>query len=485
MIRKRQTVKALILHMARGFRVRIWHLGLPLTKKLIRTNSIARRKFMRIFGIAFPRQAFPKPTDYRRTSTIAGDPWKRLLAGMAEAGTLDLQGHYRSAVAIRLEVLSDSYRLIGLDPDTHFPTSLAPAHSSNIGHIGIAGAIAHANRNGRVPRHDRIQPIKQIGNRQAIEALSSSFKQVHLDTNLNSLSSLMSSLANYDYEPSLWPFMERLNTIRTSSGFKDLYEFLEELGADFPAQRDTSPFSVRDSYHQGVQEVLSRFGITPGDSIVALHVRELPNRILDYRSAQLASYFPAIDYLVRSGFKVVRIGSGSMTPLPPQDGLIDLVKEFKGSNQLDFGVLQSSLFLISTMSGPGMLANWMGLPTLTTNVVSLSRTVLSGPAENRYLPKRYVSERGRVITLSETLGSLLGYWQGLHSDRIPKDPVTLDSTPREILEATKEMTYLVSGLPDSHSDLHSRVSDIRRETRAVSSGKFSGSFLSENEGWVQ
>jgi putative glycosyltransferase (TIGR04372 family) len=258
------------------------------------------------------------------------------------------------------------------------------------------------------------------------------------------------------------------------------------LGRDFPVERDNSPFKVSEEYKAWAEENLRVLGVLPTDHIVALHIREGPSNgdPKDIRLPDPQSFGPAINYLVQNDVKVVRYGSSHHTPLPPTDGLIDLPAQYPGRNSLDFAVIHKSLFMISTMSGPAALANWMGVPTLITNSASLGRNTLSGVKANRYLPQRFLDETGKILSLSQTLASPLAYWEGLHSREIPADPPTLKSSSSDILNATVEMLDLVSGATDPFISLHKKADEIRRESDAISYGKFSGTFLSANEDWI-
>lgn len=475
-----QSRRALVAHIFRQISFFAFNKSSRLLRSILRSNRIARGVFLRILGLTSVTELPTKPTLSPSGNHHQKTSWDAILSWANEASVLMAQGDYRGGVALRLNAISETYLKLGLSPNTHSPGGLALAYSTNMGHIGLAGAIAHANRQGYVPKKTRVQPIRQIGNREALQALANSYDQIYLGTKPNPLY----SLGDYDTEPSIWPFLERLHTIRTSSGLKDLYQVLEDVGNAFPPRREESVFQVAADYSLWARDQLSKYGLSETDPIVGLHIRELPAGKLDHRTASLSRYLPAVDFLLKRGFKVVRFGSSWMTPLPKMDGLIDLARIPEHMNELDFAVLHSSEFLISTLSGPAVCANWMGIPTLVTNTTSLGRNALSGVLHNRYLPKRFLGTDGRVMSLSQTLNSPFAYWEGELSHLAPKPPVTLDSTASEILEGTKEMLSLLSGQPDPFLELHSRASAVRKERNAVGLGKFSGSFLSRNENWI-
>lgn len=481
----RPSLRALWLHLTNKSRIRIWDSAKAPAKLLIRISALFRRRYLDFIGMPNFHTGHDRIGYSIARVLHRSDRWEKLLAGMKEAGDLGAQGLYRQAVVIRREILEESYHLLGLDPASHFPQSLAPSYATNIGHLALAGTIAHANSKGLVPQFKRFMPIRQVGNLQVVEALSQSFEQVTLPMNSNSLTSLSASFTDYDTEPSLWPLFERLNTIRSSLGLQDLYQFLEHLGMHFPVTREDTPFVLPSSYREWGLAQLGRFGINEGDPVVTLHVRELPDQVIDHRSAGLETYVQAVDHILKAGFKVVRFGSSWMSPLPEREGLLDLVTYFKGDNRLDLLAISMSTFMITTVSGPAFLANSMGVPTLTTNTTAIGRNALSSLPCNRYLPKRFKAVTGRVMSLSETLGSPLAYWEGVRSRHLAEVPQTIGSSATEILEASKEMIDLVTGQSDPYSQFHRESRKIRELSGAVAFGSFSGSFLSKNEDWLK
>lgn len=407
-----------------------------------------------------------------------------LVRAMNTALRLWAQGDYRSAVNKRVSAVEASYEHFGLDPLHHIPPALGTYYSAHIGHIALAGAIAHGRKTNHVSSVSQIQLIDKVGNLEAVEALSDSFVQLRAQDMKSKPDSLFFNWARYGSEPLFWTWVQRVDTIPGLNGLEDLYVFLERLGAESPVQREKGPFRLRPDYESFAEQELRKLGVLPTDTIVALHIRETPGNPRDHRLPDPRGFDAAVNYLLGKGIKVVRFGSDYHSALAPVDGLIDLVANYQGSRSLDCAVIQRSDFLVSTLSGPACLANWMGVPALITNVTSIGRNTLSGVEHNRYLPKRFLNRSGRVLSLSETLASPLAYWEGLHSAVIPEDPPTLNSSSAEILDATAEMLELVSGGSDPFELLHNRARQIRRESEAISFGKFSGSFLSANEDWI-
>lgn len=428
----------------------------------------------------------PHPVQAQKTLIAKGfkSSWKTCELEMAASKVLWGQGKYQRSVELRLRSLQRACELSGLDLDANIPSILGPYFSSNIGHLGIAAAIAHANEVGAVPRLNRSQLLLRIGNQEVVQALSGSFTQLKTPAPPTPMVTTAWALSDYDKEPAFWPWMERVDTIHTVTGTSDLYPFLESLGRRYPPERDKA-LRPSDEALSKSESLLARLGVSPGDPMVALHVREPRARLRDHRSAEIDTFLPAIHELTNAGVKVVRFGSANMTPLPKIPGLIDLVSSLPNDSQLDFAVMNRAIFMVSTMSGPVALASAMGLPTLVTNATSIARnTLTSGPA-TRYLPKKFLDEKGRLLTLSRNLQSPLGYWEGGLSPEIPRVPKTLDSSSVDILLGVREMLSVISSSEPNFETLHDRAESIRCESGAVSFGKFCGSFLSQNKNWLE
>lgn len=391
------------------------------------------------------------------------------------------QGLYGPAVELRLRSMHRAYELSGLSVTSHVPRALSPHFSSNLGHLGIAAWLAHASGMGLLPNHNRIQLLLRIGNREVVEALSNSFAQVNLVRRWGRKPRIESRFY-YHKEPALWPWMEQVATIKTSEGFVDLYPFLENLGRNYSPDRN---FALKASEEAlaSLDSLLLSLGVEPHDPVVALHIREFPGGRRDHRSAELSTFLPAVRELTGRGIKVLRFGEAHHSRLPQIPGLIDLVAVSQREHEHDFAAMSRAMFMVSTMSGPAALATPMGLPTLVTNSTSIARNTLSASA-TRYLPKRFVSDSGRLLTLSENLQSPLGYWEQGLSAEIPRMPETLDSSELDILLGVREMLALVSGEETGSESLHNRVDQIRHETGGVAYGQFCGSFLERNEAWL-
>jgi putative glycosyltransferase (TIGR04372 family) len=178
----------------------------------------------------------------------------------------------------------------------------------------------------------------------------------------------------------------------------------------------------------------ARLGLQPDARIVTLHVREPGWRPFedDQRSCDINTYRPAVEELVARGFRVVRIGDASMTPID-WPGVLDLATEPARTDLLELWCVLHSVFFFGSESGPLELARLVGLPALLVNV----KTVQSGYPVHRsdllIMKRLLASDAPRVLSLREQLAVKAGRLTLTGRARY------VDNTPEEILAALDEM----------------------------------------------
>jgi hypothetical protein len=135
------------------------------------------------------------------------------------------------------------------------------------------------------------------------------------------------------------------------------------------------PFRFRDAERDRLEVLLCDLGILPGRKLVTLHVREggfrrgreiqdkmkargaEPDKILDdsTRNATIENYFTAIRYLTDAGYRIVRIGDPTMTPLSLAS-VVDIATLPRHDPALDYYCVSRSDFFVACDSGPLILS---------------------------------------------------------------------------------------------------------------------------------
>ncbi|OHC76062.1 MAG: hypothetical protein A3G18_04275 [Rhodospirillales bacterium RIFCSPLOWO2_12_FULL_58_28] len=115
---------------------------------------------------------------------------------------------------------------------------------------------------------------------------------------------------------------------------------------------------------------MAGLGVPHDGWFVCLHCREnsLHDRYPNNRSADINTYLPAINEVVRNGGWVVRIGDPSMSRLKEMKNVIDYAHHPKRCDRLDLYIIAKCRFMISTPSGPCAVAAAFGTPQIHTNV---------------------------------------------------------------------------------------------------------------------
>ena len=125
------------------------------------------------------------------------------------------------------------------------------------------------------------------------------------------------------------------------------------------------------------EKILRSMNLKIKKKIVILHVRDNSFKPFDgetYRSSKIKNYGLAINYLLKNGYQVIRIGNQGMTKNSYGNKIFDLSK-FKFDEDLQ--LLQLYLvnkchFFIGTCSGPYKFATILKKPILTVDMAPMS-----------------------------------------------------------------------------------------------------------------
>ena len=450
--------------------------------RLLRQSSRARNLSMRLLA---GRQVKILEGERGRgaifaSGTLSRADLKRIESRMTESIRPGVG--YRKWSDIRIDSITELYRARGADLDRHFPSILGPQWSSNIGHIALAAMLLVAEDFGFVPKVERTQIITQIGNQEALRALSHRYRQRWIGPNqpllTRELAGLMDRGALVPLGP---PYVEDLMTVKTRGGFIDLYSLLENIGVKLAEGEKPEPFNLSRAYMERVEHLAGIAGIDLHQPTMALHVRESWGTAFDQRSVERDTYLPAIREAIKLGYQVVRFGGDRQTPFPEITGLTDLVAKFPGDNSLDLYFLTRATFLLSTQSGPVSISLISGIPVLGTNYIHIGLTAHSAEPGTIYLPKRLISGRGSPMSLGETLRLEEDHWRNVEG-RAPTG-LALNNTSEEIRQGVIEMiSSLKSGKSPSGSA--ALVNEIRNGSPSIGRGNFAESFLALHPEWL-
>lgn len=281
------------------------------------------------------------------------------------------------------------------------------------------------------------------------------------------------------------PITEKLSGFELKTGFSMLYE-ASNLAGTLWQQEKREPLLKLDAIDsRRGWEILEKWGMSPGDWFVTLHVREYnpytPNhvRVRAAPNADIYTYIPAIQAIIDQGGRVIRIGDPSMSELPKIDGLIDYANSIYKCDWMDVFLCASCKFFIGTSSGPVTLPPSFGVPVLYTNCCGIGFSPPLGRA--LVIPKLFLSRKeNRLLSFREILASPIGW-----TVRVPEDDnIELrDNSPDEIQSATEEMLGLLDEGDmafDRRSELQSTFDQLRRKYGNHASTPIANSFAKKH-----
>jgi putative glycosyltransferase (TIGR04372 family) len=223
--------------------------------------------------------------------------------------------------------------------------------------------------------------------------------------------------------------------------------FCEGMGAiqeQWEAEGRGPLLALSDADREYAPKLLRQLGIPPGAWLVTLHARspgfhwEKGNPHQAHRNTDVATYFPAMQEVVRRGGWVVRLGDKSMPKLPGMPRVVDYAHSPAKSERADVILCALSKFFVGCTSGLCHLPYAFGTPVLLTNWCSNQLPTFGG--QDRFLPKRLRErETGRELTFAEMLepANRIAAYSGTRL--ITRGFEWIDNTDDEILGAVKEM----------------------------------------------
>ena len=200
-------------------------------------------------------------------------------------------------------------------------------------------------------------------------------------------------------------------------------------------------FTLDDEDISQGRRLESALGLDPNSEVVTLHVRESGYLAdlthLSHRNASIANYVPAVEFLLREGYVVVRLGDPSMTPFPLQHPrLVDAPHHPAYQRHGDVYFSARSAFMVQTLSGPTSLALAFGRPSLASNATPIYEGLCM---DDVLLPKTVRNiETNRALTLQELVTGGMIRWG--EATQFEKAGVRLEEcAPDALLEGVVEM----------------------------------------------
>lgn len=201
-------------------------------------------------------------------------------------------------------------------------------------------------------------------------------------------------------------------------------------------------YSLTEEDREQGRRLWSRLKIPADAPVVVFHNRENGWRpdltYHTYRNADIERCLPAIDYLVKRGYYVIRIGDRSCKRLPAMsDRVLDMPFHPSYHPSVEWYCTAMCRFFVSVPSGPLSLAVAFNKPVVWVN--SPIGSYHWGNPQDLLLPKKYYSQRlKRYLTYAEIVTTpLIDY---IRTEEFSRFGVELhENTPDELLASVQEM----------------------------------------------
>lgn len=232
----------------------------------------------------------------------------------------------------------------------------------------------------------------------------------------------------------------------------------------FNAYADRHPhplIRLSDRHKQAARAQLSGL-LTDDRPFVVLHVRDSgfygdKNRVT--RNADVTTYLPAIEYLVKRGYTVVRIGDASAAPIDHMIErcgryLVDYARAGVNSDLLDVYLLSECAFFIGCASGPWSLAIVLETPCCNVNFYTAGTGLGSLSRDLTTFKKIRRKEDGALVPFEACLHPPFSQNPQLYV--LDRHGCYLeDNSPEEILDTIREFVERKDETP-SELQLHAK-----------------------------
>ena len=199
---------------------------------------------------------------------------------------------------------------------------------------------------------------------------------------------------------------------------------------------------LSDEEIEAGKSIQDAIGLGHDEPFVCIHNREAGyhKHIVNqrYRDSPISSFLPAVEYLVKNKFRVVRIGDPSMTPLPAMPGVIDLTQMKSKHPLTDIWMGTHCVFMMCHPSGPlNIPIAFNGPPVLLINLVDHPTYPMHH--QDRYIlkPIRIRHQGGRLLDFNERMLVMRHHPRDRDFEHFGLD--ILPNSADELLDATEEM----------------------------------------------
>lgn len=376
-------------------------------------------------------------------------------------------GKYHEAIKLRVELLSEIYLQHGCDQD-FIPRGYDSGFFTGIGHWGVLGLHVLSSKLNLIPFSNKVAVVPARFQTNAyIDSISDHITFIPYKKSYS-----------WTQNPMNWHFFERLEMFRAHNEFVDQMLVFQKFADLTNNSTKVEYIQIKNKYREYFFESMKKYGLSPEDKFVALHIRENDNQD-DPRNVSVTNYIPLIKKLLERGYKVIRYGTGKVSELPHLEGFVQLSIKQNQNEDLHTCLIENSTMHVDTLGGPSGIAWTLGVPTLHTNCVTLGYT--PNFSHNAIIPKKFWRyDLNREVNLDTVLGSGLAY-QRLNFQLLKQkfNVTVIQNSPLEIERAGIELLNSIE--KKSSIEYHPHLKYLYESHQFPFQSKIPLSFLELNE----
>jgi len=187
-----------------------------------------------------------------------------------------------------------------------------------------------------------------------------------------------------------------------------------------------------------LKKILQKIGMPENQWYACIHIREggyYKDNVTE-RNNSISNFFLAIDYVIKQGGWVIRLGDSSMTKFPKFKNLIDYPFTPFKSEAMDLYLIKNCKFYIGTPSGPYEIAKLFDKPMVSIGSTNWL-TGLPGNKNDIILFRHIYSKRHKKFL--DHFEWMREGWKAMHYRSINENYIFYENSAEEILRAVKCM----------------------------------------------
>ena len=285
-------------------------------------------------------------------------------------------------------------------------------------------------------------------------------------------------------------FTQKFNSIvdqvpiyRLKTKIVDQWSAIDIANQTWSDERREPVIKLSDSIETRGMSILKRWGLPSDAWFIIIHVREGDHRAhARLQNAEISTYFPMFNEIIRRGGWVIRMGSPLMSPLPKMQNVIDYAHAVERVDWMDVFLWAKAKFSIATNSGGSEVPMCFGTPVIRTNYSSFGHC--SFFEKSFMVPKLYKLKGDKApMSLQQALRTPIPWCESTVHENIEFE--ITDNSPQDLVDAAVEMFVRFDKNNWDMTEQQANAQNIRLSEGAVGGLPISQSFLDNHQSFLK